>query len=133
MARPSKYTPERVETVLTALRAGNTRTASSGYAEIDYSTFTLWLSRYPEFFSKVKKAESDAEVAMVANIRKAVNDGTWTAAAWWLERRRHADWINRARLEHSGPGGGPVEIKQITVYLPSAEKDDADEDPPQAD
>lgn len=99
MARPSKFTEACREAILTALRAGNTRTAAAAYARIDRSTFKLWLQRYPTFLADVEKAEADAEVAMVANIRKAVNDGTWTAAAWWLERRRHEDWGRKDRLE----------------------------------
>lgn len=109
MARPSKFSEARAEAILTALRAGNTRTASAGYAEIDRSTFTTWLHRYPTFLAAVEKAESDAEVAMVANIRKAVNDGTWTAAAWWLERRRYQDWGKVDRVE--------LTIKQVAERL----------------
>ena len=99
MARPTKFDSIRSEAILTALRAGNTRTAAAGYAEIDRSTLTTWLHRYPAFLAAVEKAEADAEVAMVANIRKAVMDGTWTAAAWWLERRRHQDWGRKDRLD----------------------------------
>jgi hypothetical protein len=34
---------------------------------------------------------------------------TWTAAAWILERRQPDRWGRRERIEHSGPGGKPIE------------------------
>jgi hypothetical protein len=45
-----------------------------------------------DFADAVQKAESDAEVRMVAEIAQAARGGTWQAAAWWLERRRPLDY-----------------------------------------
>jgi hypothetical protein len=36
---------------------------------------------------------------MVGQIAKAANDGTWQAAAWWLERRRPDDYSRRDRVD----------------------------------
>ena len=121
MGRPSKYSPERVEAILTALRAGNTRRASAGYAGVAIDTLGAWIDRYPDFSASVEKAEADAEVGMVANIKKAVTDGTWTAAAWWLERRRHRDWGRVERIEHSGPEGQPVQVELALQRLSTEE------------
>ena len=63
-----------------------------------------------EFFDAVKKAEADAEVGMVAVIKKASAD-TWTAAAWWLERRRFKDYGKKQYTEHAGKDGKPLEVK----------------------
>ena len=73
-------------------------------------------SPYRAFLAAIKKAEADAEVRNVAIIQKTAQggqvierttrtkkDGTtevtekfapsqWTASAWWLERRLHAEW-----------------------------------------
>lgn len=99
MARPSKYTPIRTEAILTALRAGNTRTNSAAYAGVDYDTMLRWMARYAEFRGAVEKAEADAEAAAVGQVRKAMQDGVWTAGAWWLERRRPHDWGRVDRVE----------------------------------
>ena len=96
--RISKYTPDRVERIVAALRAGNTRQAACAYGSISDETFATWCRRYVEFLDAVKKAEADAEVRHVANIAKAATDGTWTASAWWLERRRHEDWGRKDRV-----------------------------------
>lgn len=84
--------------ILDALKAGNTRRASYAYAGIDQNTFYRWLEKDREFREGVEKAEADAEVWHVTNIRKAAGDGTWTASAWWLERRRHEDWKKRDEI-----------------------------------
>lgn len=99
MSRPSKYTPEREARILEALRAGNTRKASALFGGIDHATLDRWLLRYARFADAVQKAEAEAEVAHVANIAKAAQAGNWTASAWWLERRRHADWGRKDRVE----------------------------------
>jgi hypothetical protein len=42
------------------------------------------------FLAAVKKAQADAVAANVQLIQIAAREGTWQAAAWWLERR-HPD------------------------------------------
>lgn len=99
MGRPTKLTAERRERVLDALRGGNTRGASATAAGVHIATFDRWLLRSAEFAHAVEKAEAEAEMAHVANIARAAEDGNWTASAWWLERRRPADWGRRDRVE----------------------------------
>jgi transposase len=108
MPRPSKRTPEREARLYEALRAGNTRKASSAYAGIDQSTLEAWMHRFPDFADAIVKAEADAEIRNVAIIQKAASD-TWQAAAWWLERRRSADY--RQKQELLGADGGAVQIR----------------------
>lgn len=54
-----------------------------------------------EFLDAVKKAEEEAVVRNVAIINKAAST-SWQAAAWWLERRRPADFSIKQLQEHSG-------------------------------
>lgn len=107
MARPSKRSPEREQVILNALRLGNTRTAAAAYAEVHRDTFYEWLGD-PTFSDAVEKAEADAEARFVGQIVKAAHDGTWTAAAWWLERRRREHYGKQERVEVTGADGGPV-------------------------
>lgn len=97
--RRTKYNEERSGAILTALRAGNTRRASVGYAGISEDTFARWLATHADFADAVKKVEADAEVRHVANVAKAAQEGTWTASAWWLERRRSEDWGRKDRID----------------------------------
>jgi predicted nucleic acid-binding protein len=99
MARPTKYTPEVVDAILDALRAGNTRRASVAAAGVSEDSFGRWLAAYADFADVVRKAE--AEQRFVRRIARAVEEGTWQAAAWWLERRRREDWGRFERVELS--------------------------------
>lgn len=80
------------ELILQALRDGNTRTAAAAYAGIRRETLWKWIEASDTFGNEVQKAEADAELRHVANIVRAGQEGNWTASAWWLERRRYADW-----------------------------------------
>lgn len=101
MPRPTKRTPEVEARICDVLRTGNTRKAACDYAGIDQDTFANWLARFSDFSDAVKKAESECEVRNVALIQKAAQE-TWTAAAWWLERRRPDDWARKDKLQHEG-------------------------------
>jgi len=92
---PTKRTPERRTAILNSLRVGNTRRAAVGFAQIDHATFYRWMDDDATLRDDVEKAEADAETRFLGNIAKAAADGTWTAAAWWLERRRYEEYRRR--------------------------------------
>jgi len=107
MGRPTKRTPEREQAIFNALRLGNTRTAAAAYAEVHRDTLYEWLND-PTFSDAVEKAEADAEARFLGQIAKAAADGTWTAAAWWLERRRGDAYGKRERIDSKVEMSGPL-------------------------
>lgn len=82
-----------------ALAAGNTRRTACQLAGVSEDAFARWLARYAGFAEAVQRAEAEAEAHHVANVKRAADDGTWTASAWWLERRRSDDWGRRDKVE----------------------------------
>lgn len=50
------------------------------------------------FVTEVEKAEGEAEGTYTAIVAKA-SEKNWTAAAWWLERRRSADYARHERVD----------------------------------
>ncbi len=91
MGRPSKATEQRIEALLGALRAGNTREAAAAHAGIDRTTLYRWMGRNRALRVRVEGAEADAEVRFAAQVAQAASTD-WRAAAWWLERRRSASY-----------------------------------------
>jgi hypothetical protein len=88
------------------LRTGCTIETAAEHAGISKRTLQLWLQkgedaetrreagaklsaadeRYMALAKDVRKARSEAEVRALATIQRAAADGTWQAAAWYLER-----------------------------------------------
>ena len=108
--RPTKYNIERVQKIMNALSAGNTRRDSCAYAGISEDTFAAWLKDKPDFSDSIEKAEADAAVRNVSIIAKAAQEGTWQAAAWWLERSQPKKWSKQTNVELSGVGGSPINV-----------------------
>lgn len=101
MAKATKFTPERVERFLQAVRLGSTFRLAAQYAGFDHATFYRWLERDATFATQVKEAEGAAVVGWLAKIEKAANDGAWQAAAWKMERRYPDDFGRRERIEQT--------------------------------
>ncbi len=70
IGRPTKQTEGTADLILEALRAGNSRKASAGYAKVSYSTFKRMLED-PEFAEQVELAEAEAELVCGAVIQQA--------------------------------------------------------------
>lgn len=102
MARPSKLSPELRDKVAGLIRAGNTVEVAADAAGIGESTFYDWMARgskagkaeapFREFREVVERAQGEAEAVLVTRIAKAAQDGSWSAAAWLLERRNPERW-----------------------------------------
>lgn len=129
MGRPSKLTPERQERIVLAVSAGSYPEVAARANGVDASTFYRWMARgddpverdprYRVFREAVKEAEARAEVVAIGRIQQAAAGGTWTASAWYLERKYPDRWgrKDQIRQEVSGPGGGPVEVDPAATVL----------------
>jgi hypothetical protein len=62
-----------------------------------------------EFRDAVRRAEAEAKLAALERIQQAGREGTWTADAWYLERKYPHEFGRRVH-EISGPEAGPVEL-----------------------
>lgn len=106
--RPSKFTPEVREKVLTALRMGHYRAVAATYAGISHETLRRWVKEaenptadpeFRAFRNEIQIAESQAEVIDLGFIRQAARDGEWRAAAWRLERAHPDRWGKKDQSE----------------------------------
>lgn len=67
---------------------------------ITATTFYRWLDNDVTLRDSVEKAEAEAEAMFTAAVTRAAQDPkSWTAAAWWLERRKHAEYARHDRVE----------------------------------
>lgn len=126
----TKIDDPKVDRLLKALAAGHFVEEACQYAPISRQTYYRWLREAEAITEKaqrgepvsddeqairdlgetIKKAEVSGQNAALDTIREAIKEGTWQAAAWFLERR-NKKWSNRTEI--TGPDGGPVQT--VTV------------------
>lgn len=118
--RRAKTTREKI---LESLRNGTTRQNAAGAAGVARNTFYTWLAAEPEFRAAVEEAENAAEQAMVTSVKRQATK-SWKAAAWWLERRRSADYGKRdtlAVVNALTPDGEMAQLAAQYVEMSEAE------------
>lgn len=121
-----KLNEEVQKRIVEAISLGNYQEVAAQYAGIDKATFYRWMEKgrqddpdpaYKEFYDAVENAKANAEVRAVVLINRAAQEGTWQAAAWWLERTRPKKYGRYDRNEITGPEGGPMRIDVSTEDL----------------
>lgn len=130
--RLSALTPNLQDRIVELIRLGNYASDASGACGISKATFFGWLARgrdererqrllpdseplttevkFLEFLDAVEKARDEATVRNVSIIQRAGHDGTWQAAAWWLERTRQDTYGRKERLEVTGQDGEGIKV-----------------------
>jgi len=128
--KPMTVEHPRFRKLIDALAAGNYMNIACKHAGIAESTVYKWLAeareelqnldeqdadgavkhRVVEMAEAIEVARAEAETRNVFLIQKAASDGTWQAAAWWLERTSPKRWGRFVRTEISGPDEGPVHL-----------------------
>jgi hypothetical protein len=104
--RPCALTPEARERIVQAIIAGCSRADAARYAGVGESTLRRWIARgraekegpFAEFVNAVLDAEARASVLANGCIARAIRDGDWKAAAWFLERRFPERYAPRSKL-----------------------------------
>lgn len=141
MGRPSKLTPQIQERIVLAVRAGNYASVAARSAGIGESTFYRWMengakddapTELREFREAIKKAEADAEVSAALLIRQAAQNGTWQAAAWYLERKYADRWGRNDKIRQeievttNDPSSIDSEVARLVALLDSSQKGSLD-------
>jgi hypothetical protein len=127
----------RVALVESGLGMGMTRRAAAAHAGIHFDTFYEWLKNRdplpwpdllaepgdspPTFSDIVTRGEGKAEAMMLTRVYEEAHDGTrpqsWQAAAWWLERRRQADFALKRGDLIQGADGSASTFHEVTDGL----------------
>lgn len=101
--RPSKFTEERVETLLDAARSGMTVEGCARAAGIGESTLHDWRNEHSEFSEAFNRARAEGE-------RRLVDDVAADDPKFILERSYGYTKTEKREVEHTGEGGGPLEV-----------------------
>ena len=99
-----KYNEEIVKELLKYIEAGNYITTACECVGINRDTYYSWLkdeTKTDITDKTIQKAESRAIARNVSVIQVAAKTN-WTAAAWFLERKKHKDWGRKDKLVIDG-------------------------------
>ena len=90
----AKLNEETKGRLIEGIRLGMTNKLAAQYAGISEQCFYQWRDKakagspeHLELFEHLKRAEAQSAAHALAVIKKAAQEGTWSAAAWLLERR----------------------------------------------
>jgi hypothetical protein len=122
--RPTKLTPEVIDALCSAALEGLPRAVMAMRAGVCKMTFHNWLSAaeaddpsdlHREFLYRLEKAEAEYAAARMERIHGG--EPGWQGSAWGLERGPLRNYFAppSAKLEHSGPDGGPIESRMLTA------------------
>ena len=110
MPRPTKLNAKRAQQICDYVAQGHTREVAAQACGIVSTTLYRWMKRGErqpdgpcgEFCRALKRADLEAELACLRQIKEAAQHGDWRAAAWMLERRYPEKWgRRRARRDES--------------------------------
>ena len=127
VGRRSKLTDDTVRKLNQGLKLGLSQKKAANFAGISETTFYRWQREFKridndcqgnsdliknaddlnlwEFWQSLKKSRIEGELAHVANITEAANNGVWQASAWFLERSNPQDWgKDKRELEEQAEG-----------------------------
>ena len=119
MPRPTKLNAKRAQQICDYVAQGHTREVAAQACGIVSTTLYRWMKRgerqpdgpYGEFCRALKRADLEAELAGLRQIKEAAQNGDWRAAAWMLERRYPEKWGRRRARRNEGEGELTVRSK----------------------
>ena len=126
--RNTVITPQVIETLVEALKAGATHEIACQYAGIGKTAFYQRLSKDAEFAEIIGNAEGRGAIRHLANINKLAL-GTdelapdWKASAWILERR-YPEMYGRRVVDNNIRGDKDAPLRIEVVYASDEDGDD---------
>ena len=130
----SRISNQLIEEVVKYITTGTPGKVAANAAGIRDSEYLLWTREgssphhldncpdcdFAQFYLAILKAEAMSEAKATACIMRAIVDGDWQAAAWWLERRFQR-WAGPQHSNFSSEPK-PVSIEEIEAKLEQIRK-----------
>ena len=139
-----KASVERFTRAADALANGYSLSIAATHAGINRVTLRKWLKwgaegksvEFVQFLHMCEAARARFEMSRVDIVKKAGDDGQWTAAAWWLERMIPEVYGKRAVVTHEKremPHEWSMEIEGAVDLAGLPDRPDIPELPPVRD
>jgi hypothetical protein len=131
----TKLTPEIIEEMGTAIRAGASFPTASMFVGITQSTLQRWLSDGRNAMGTMGPHEEELQlrIDLVRELDEALSSfkidltgsilqhgrDNWTALAWLLERKFPQEFGRVQRIEHANPEGEAFRVAPTPLFDPS--------------
>lgn len=100
--RPTEFTPELGEQILTLMEEGLSLAAAAAELNIHRQRVYEWEERHPEFADTVKLARSKRQLFLERRLLKAEQSPVVTSTIFALKNAGAEDWRDKQEIEHSG-------------------------------
>jgi hypothetical protein len=117
--RPTSYRPEFCELAVAMGRNGQSRAQIAAGLGVRRQTIANWEEQFAEFLDAMTEA-NDLSLAWFENLgQRGMASKSFNAPMWGLQVRNRfrADYGDKQQLELSGPGGKPIEHKQVDTTV----------------
>lgn len=114
--RPSKYEPSYCDAIVAHCEDGSSLSSFAASINVARSTLNEWGEQHPEFSEAIKIAKAKVAAWYDKTARNVAANGGGNAALciFGLKNFDELDFRDKQEYEHSGPGGGPIQITDMT-------------------
>lgn len=109
--RPTKYDPKYCDMIIETMSTGLSMTAFAGEIGVARSTINEWIANYPEFSEATRVAKAKRTLALERQMLSATSGPGVTARMFALKNADPDEWREKQQVEHSGPNGGPINVR----------------------
>jgi len=133
MSTTPSVTDPKVKNVISALSAGHYMERAARLSGVNPSTVYIWKAKgeeerkrvdkgepetesgqkYLKILEEIDKAQEQAAHRAMVTIQKAAQDGSWQAAAWYLERTDAKHYGRKTIVV--GQDEGPVQVQAVST------------------
>jgi len=114
VGRPSKYTPEIGEKILSIMEQGLSLTAAAADCNISRETVYAWEKEYPEFSDNIKLGRAKRQNFLEKRLMNEETGPKVTSTIFALKNAAPEDW--REKVELSGDKENPINTV-VTVKI----------------
>lgn len=100
--RPTEYTPELGEQILSHMEQGLSLTAAAALCDVHRQRVYEWEARHPDFAEDVKLGRAKRQAFLERRLMAAADGPIVTSSIFALKNTNPDDWRDKREVEHSG-------------------------------
>lgn len=122
MAGNGKLSKDVIKELTRLIRSGINNKDACAVAGVSESTLYRWLQEpraglEQELYESLEKAKAERKAFMLTAITTAAKNGTWQAAAWYLERQYPAEYARPDRYHDQGVTEAIQAVRELTESI----------------